>query len=382
MALRLNNDLPEGGEGSGPKGLLVLLGEAPGAGWRWWWVSEAGIGPEQALVAGGEAPWGDVEGARVVALVPAALAPVRVATRGEMPMAQALASARLDPPGLRAPIADTHVAVAEGADGESVLSAVVAKPQMDAWLAELASGGLAPAALVPAALTLPAADASTVVTGDIGGQHIARTATVAFAGEADLVSALAPDAGRVAAQADLLGAFQSPELDLRQGAYAVPSVSWFRLPKWQDLARMAAVLALLVFAIFGIETVKLNVDAGSREDRALEAARVQFPEVTDLASAETRIRAELLRRGAGGVAFADSAPAVFAAMQPAPSIKLRNMSWRGDGTLTIRAAAPSSDALNQMLIVLQRDGWQVTVPPEIAPDATGATVADITVRAP
>lgn len=388
MALRLKHDLPdEGAIGDGPEGLLVLLPEVPGGQWRYWHVDGGTLGSGHRFTPGHDAPWGDLEGMRVVALAPAALAPVRIAPCGEMPIAQALAATRLDPPGLRAPMADTHIAVAASADGDAVLCSAVAKSDMDAWLGELATAGLNVDALVPAALALPRADAGTVASGELGGQALARTPSAAFAGEADLLPALAPGADSVAVDEDRLAAclvetFRHPELDLRQGAYALPRVSYFRLPDWAQLARMTAILALLVFLIFAVETVKLNLDAKAREDAAIEAARARFPGVGDLAGAEAQIRAELLRRGVGGVAFADSAPAVFAAMQPNPSINLRNLNWRADGTLAIRAAAPTDQALNQMLIALQRDGWQVTAPPQVAPDASGSTVADITVRAP
>ncbi|RVQ65786.1 hypothetical protein EKN06_12725 [Croceicoccus ponticola] len=395
MALRLNHDLPDGDAGNdpldgqidGPDGLIVLLPEAPRGEWRWWRVTGDRLGREYGFTPGHDVPWGDGEGRRVVALVPAALAPVRIVPRGDMPMAQALAATRLDPPGLRAPVADTHVAVASADTGDAVLVAAVARGDMDVWLAELAGAGLDADALIPSALVLPVAERGYVATGAIGGQALARTQAAAFAGEEDLLPALAPGAERAAVSDDDITArmaaqFAAPELDLRQGVYARARVSYLRLPDWRQLARMAALLLLLIFAIFVVETIKLNLDASAREDKAIAAAQERFPGVSDLATAETQIRADLLRRGAGGVAFADTAPAVFSAMQSNPSIRLRNVNWRADGTLAIRAAAPDSNALNQMLVSLQRDGWQITVPPDVAPDASGATVADITVRAP
>jgi len=386
MALRPDHTLPQAGE-SAPTGLIVLLGEVPGAPWRYWRVEDGALDSGRSFAPGHDRPWNEDEAMRALVLVPAALAPVRDHPRGEMTMAQALATARLDPPGLRAPLEQSHVAVAATADGERVLSAAVAKAEMDVWLAELAANGIDARALLPAALVLPRPDPGHVATGELAGQMLARTPDMAFAGEADLVDALVGDAVRSAVDGDsvaqsLLAQFAAPELDLRQGPYALARVSYFRLTDWTQLVRMAAVLALLIFGVFLVETIRLNIDASAREESALTAAREQFPGVGDLASAESQIRTELVRRGAGGADFADAAPAVFAAMQPVPSIRLRNLSWRGDGTLAIRAAAPSSEALNQMLIALQRDGWQVTVPPELAPDATGASVADITVRAP
>ena len=387
MVPRFDQNGPEGaGEGGGPAGLIVLLPERPRDDWHWW-RAEAGeiVSAAQTYRPGDEVPWG--AGLAVVALAPAALAPVRFVPCGDMPLAQVLRAAQLDPPGLRAPVSDTHVVAVPGPGGDTVACAAVARADMDTWLAELAAAGLDPQALVPAALLLPAPGEGAVSTARIGEQALARTATAAFAGEADLLPALAPGAenrevGEEILRGRLAETCAAPEIDLRQGAYALPRTSWFHLPDWRELARMAAVLAMLVFLIFAVETVRLNLDAGAREDAALQAAQARLPGVADLASADLQIRAELMRRGAGGVGFADSAAAVFAAMQPLPSVRLRNLNWRSDGTLAIRAAAPDSDALNQMLLALQRDGWQVTVPPEVAPDASGATVADITVRAP
>jgi general secretion pathway protein L len=295
-----------------------------------------------------------------------------------MPLAQALAAARLESSG-----EGLHVAVGESAGG--ILVASVAQSAMDLWLAELATAGLIPDALVPAALVLPAPTTGAVL-GELAGQPLARTADAAFAGEPELVAALAGSAPEsisdTALEAALLATWRDPPLNLRQGAYASRRVSFFRLPDWAQLARMAAVAALLGFLILTVETVKLNLDASAREDAALAAAQKRFPAAVDLASAQSLAAAELARRGEGGASFTAPAAAVLAAMRPIPTVALRDMGYAADGTLRFQAAAPTADAINQLLLALQRDGWQVTVPPGLAPDATGATVAAITVRAP
>lgn len=383
---RFTHSLPDTGpdEGEGSAGLIVLLGESPRDGWRWWRVTNDGLESEHRYVPGSDAPWEGMEAARVVALVPAVGAPVRIAPRGDMPVAQAVAAARLSPIGLGGSDA-RHLAAA--AEGDAILSCSVAQSDMDVWLAELAAAGLNPDALVPAALVLPAPGNGDVALGEIGGQMLARTAQAAFAGEPEMVDALAVDASRVDIGAKLLAdrlaaLWRDPPLDLRQGVYARPRVSFFRLPDWAQLVRMAAVLALLGFLILAVEIVRLELDSNALENKALAAAQQRFPAATDLASAEAQVNAELLRRGAGGASFGAVTPAVFAAMQPLPSMQLRSLSWQGNGTLAIRAAAPRVEDINSMLIALQADGWEVTVPPETAPDATGATVVDITVRAP
>ncbi|MET0180874.1 MAG: type II secretion system protein GspL [Novosphingobium sp.] len=371
------------------RGLIVLLPVAPGSAWRWWALEDGRLGDERGTAPGEDAPWGELgEGARIVALAPAADAPVRIVPRGAMPLPQALAAARLGAlgaPEQRWPAGETHVAAAAGADGRVLLVATVAAAAMDAWLAALAAAGLAGAAIVPAALVLPAVQ-SGAVAAILAGEPLARTADAAFAGEPELVAALA--GGDVPLLDDemladaLLAAWRSPPLDLCQGPYAPRRVSFFRLPDWVQLARMAAVALLLGFLVLAAETIKLEADARSRESAALAAARKRFPAAVDLASAQTLAAAELARRGQGGASFSAPASAVLAAMRPQPSLKLRDLGYASDGTLRFQAAAPTADAINRFLADLQRDGWQVTVPPQLAPDPTGATVAAITVRAP
>ncbi|MET0180329.1 MAG: type II secretion system protein GspL [Novosphingobium sp.] len=370
-------------------GMVVLLPEAPGQPWRWWPVVDGELGAERGYDPGDEAPWGAPDAAaRVVALAPAAEAPVRVVPRGEMPLAQALAAARLGAVGAPErswPAGESHVAVAAEADGRTLLVATVATRAMDAWLGSLAAAGVAPAALVPAALVLPPPQRGGIAA-ILAGQPIARTVDAAFAGEPGLVEALAggdvPVLDDEALDRALLAAWRAPPLDLRQGAYAPRRVSFFRLPDWVQLARMAAVALLLGFLVLAAETIKLESDARSRERVALAAAQKRFPAAVDLASAQSLAAAELARRGQGGGSFSAPAAAVLAAMRPLPALKLRDLGYANDGTLRFQAAAPTADDINRLLTDLQRDGWQVTVPPQLAPDPTGATVAAITVRAP
>lgn len=373
------DDLATDGALTSGRGLLIVLPAVAGGEWRWRRVRGAQLEAWHGYNPGDDAPWGEPEeGDRVVALVPSDQAPVRTKPRGSMPLAQALAAARLESGG-----EGLHVAVGEGERG--ALVATAAQSAMDLWLAELATAGLMPDALVPAALVLPVPTVG-VVSGQIGGHPVARTADAAFAGEPELVAALAGSPPETisdkAMEAAQLAAWRDPPLNLRQGAYAPRRVSFFRLPDWTQLARMAALAALLGFLILSVETVKLNLDASAREDAALTAAQKRFPAAVDLASAQSLATAELARRGEGGASFTAPAAAVLAAMRPIPTVALRDMGYAADGTLRFQAAAPTADGVNQLLLALQRDGWQVTVPPGLAPDATGATVAAITVRAP
>lgn len=362
-------------------GLIVVLPETAGDAWRWRRVEDGELGAWFDH-APDDPQWNEAEG-RAVALVPAADAPVRMLPRGAMPLAQALAAARLNV--AEAAGEGAHVAVSAVPDETTIVVATAAKAAMDVWLAELDTAGLVPDALVPAALVLPE-PGNGAVTAELDGRPLARTRDAAFAGEPELLEALAGgEATRLDSSAldqALLAAWREPPLDLRQGSYAPRRVSIFRLPDWLQLARMAALALLLGFLVLVVETVKLNADARAREAAALAAAQKRFPAAVDLASAQTLAAAELARRGEGGGSFAAPAAAVLAAMKPIPSLRLRDLGYAPDGTLRFQAAAPTADDINRLLLALQEEGWQVTVPPQLAPDASGATVAAITVRAP
>lgn len=363
-------------------GLIVLLPSGSDEPWRWWRVTDGVVSAEQVFDQSNDAePWGEV--GEVAVLVPASVAPVRDRPLPPMPLAQALAAERL---GLaQGGLADVrHVAV--GAGEGRLLSCSVALSQMDRWLAVLAGQGLDPGAIVPAALVLPRV-ADALVLGDLGGQLLARTGDAAFAAEPALVDALGDGLAQVGLDEDALATrlaqlHAAPPLNLRQGQYAPRRVSVFAVANWQMLARMAACAALLALALMLVWIVKWNLDSGRQETRALELAQARFPAATDLDSAERLVAAELARRGQGGASFAAPAAAVLDAVRPVAGVRLRDLGYGADGTLRFTAAAPRAEDVNAVLIALQNQGWKVTVPPALAPDPTGATVAAITVRAP
>jgi general secretion pathway protein L len=357
-------------------GLIVILQPTPGDPWRFRRVSGQGVGAEESAAV---LP----EHGSLTVLVPAAQAPVADKLLPAMPVAQALSAERLAlaQGGLAT---ERHVAV--GAVDGRLLSSRVAAADMDRWLALLAQAGADPQAMVPAALVLPRQE-SALVLGALGGQLLARTPDAAFAAEEALVDALGEGLEQTALdEVDLAERLTeihaAPPLNLRQGIYAPRRVSVFRTANWLGLARMAAVAALLGLLLMLVWIVKWNLDSSTQEARALELAQKRFPAATDLDSAERLLTAELAKRGEGGTSFAALTAALLDAMRPVPAVKLRDLGYGADGTLRFTAAAPRAEDVNAVLIALQNNGWKVTVPPALAPDPTGATVAAITVRAP
>lgn len=357
-------------------GLILLLPAAPDEAWRHWRVGAAGVGPEQVVETLPE------HGA-VTVLVPGALAPVADKPLPAMPVAQALAAERLSQ-GQGGLGAERHAAVG-AADGR-LLSCRIAAADMDRWLAALAQAGVDPQVMVPAGLVLPRQDGALVL-GRLGDQLLARTQQAAFAAEEALVDVLGDGLEQVALDDDALlqrlaQIHAAPPLNLRQGAYAPRRVSVFRTANWLGLARMSATAALLGLLLMLVWIVKWNIDSSAEEARAFELAQQRFPAATDLDAAERLLAAELAKRGEGGASFAAPTAALLDAMRPVAGVKLRDLGYGADGTLRFTAAAPRAEDVNAVLIALQNNGWKVTVPPALAPDPTGATVAAITVRAP
>lgn len=363
-----------------PDGVIALLPAVAGAPWRWCAVTDGALGDEREWWPEEPAPWG--AGTLATLLVPASAAPVTDAPLPALPVPQALAAARIG--AVRGELeADRHVAVA--ACAERLLTAVVSPADMDLWLAAAVAAGLEPRALVPAALLLPRPDHGAFVTA-LGDQPLARTGQAAFAAEPALLDALGEGTPLVLPAADieaaLLALHAAPPLDLRQGRYAAPRVSFFALPDARGLARMAASAALLALVLMLVQIVRWNGDARAREAAALALVQQRFPSASDLDSAERLVAAAAVRQGQGAAGFSAPTAALLAAMRPVPGVGLRDMGFAGDGTLHATAAAPRPEDINAVLATLQQQGWNVTVPPTLAPDPTGATVAAITVRAP
>ena len=128
-----------------------------------------------------------------------------------------------------------------------------------------------------------------------------------------------------------------------------------------------------------LPTIREIADKGGK---VILLAHFGRPKGVDPKESLKPVAAELAKRGEGAASFAAPAAAVLDAMRPVPGVKLRDLGYAADGTLRFTAAAPRAEDVNAVLIALQNNGWKVTVPPALAPDPTGATVAAITVRAP
>lgn len=361
-------------------GLIVLLPEQAGGAWHAWRVDGGVVGAAETAIADG------FDG-EVLALIPSAPCPARRAERTDMAPRQAETVAAMQSMASSLGGPDASHAVARIDADNTLWTARVDRGWFGAQLALLAEVGLERAQVMPAALVLPKADTGHVVTAHLGGQPLCRTAEAAFADDPAVTPLLTTGLTSHALDDEALrralgAAFADPPLNLRSGAFALPRRRWSADSRWGQIARMAAIAALLGLAIMLAQIARLHWAASSAEDQAIADAQRLFPAVADLPAAETAVQAELARRGLGAQVFTVPTAALFAAMQGNANVKLRSMNFGTGGVLSFEAAAPRPEDINQILLTLQSRGYVVTVPPALAADSTGATVAQITLRAP
>ncbi len=371
------------------EGLILALpqsGELPLICWR---IEDGEIAERAAyILPGGDEVRGlfaNASGQRVMALLPSAETAIYFTGWKDLTPAQAIAAANTQivhkAMGARD---DIHVASALSLDQSAELetiSATVSAQYLAHWLDELAIAGIDPDIVTPGGLILPATE-NTITRAVIGDDAALRSADAVFSDEEPLRTLLVGDADIDELSADrldrqLLSAFADPPLNLRQGLFAKKRQRvWLTRQQLKRLAQMAAAVLLILFVTFLIQIGKYKLDEHAVRNAALVEAQQRFPSATDMAAAEQMVDEELLRRGLGQRVFSVPAIALFNAIEPIPSISARNLSYQSDGVVSVTLAAPRKEDIDAALLQLQRQGYQVSVPPALTNDATGSVVAD------
>ena len=323
----------------------------------------------------GGAGWPAPDGSPLVLAVPGEAVALHWLDLPDLAPAQAAAAARMALAD-RLAEADPHIAVApgSGASGEMPVGgrravAVVAREQMAAWLAEAARAGWKPTAMIPDPLLLPAPASGWAVAQD-GPRVLARSASAAFAAEADLAAAIIGTDATTLAQPALPDALP---LDLLSGDYAP-------VTRWQPDRRQLKRLALLAAAIAGLwlgGDVAALLRARSAASAADAELMVLAPGTTDGSSAFAALQAQAQQRGAAG-GLASLAGPVVQALSARPGAGLASLSYTPAGGLVAGVAGGAAEA-QALAEALGATGLAA------APGTTRATadgsISDVTVRA-
>jgi general secretion pathway protein L len=309
---------------------MILLLLAPNANDRPHWQRRDGA---RIIAQGSGLPPADPSVPLIVA-VPGEAVALHWLDLPELAPAQAAAAARLML-GDSLAEADPHIAVAAGAGLRPV--AVVARAAMAGWLAELASAGLTPAALVPEPLLLPAPAAGFAVL-ETGERIVARSANAGFAAEADLAAALMGDAPTTAA---MFTPTDPLPLNLLSGDYAPVS-------RWQPPPGLARRLGLLAATLAGLWLAG-DVAAWVAARRAASAAMAETQAVAGTllpAGADdplAALTALARQRGADGGLGALAGP-VVEAIAARPGAALASLRYTPPGGLVAGVAGGAGEA--------------------------------------
>lgn len=332
---------------------------------------------------------------RLLALAPAADVMLHRAAFPRLTQRQAEAAARL----LAAeqsitPAAALHVALGpvadadngDGADGTRML-AVTDDALMARWLRWLSSHGLDADQIVPAALLVPAPDAASgdaLVRATVGSETILRSADAAFVAEPELVSHIAGSETQLVDASDesidraMIAALDDVMLDLRSGKWAKAPPALFGAATLRRAAMIAGLILLVSLAILSARIIRVTADTAALDARASAAVATVLRTPPPIEQAIPQLDARLAALGGGTARLSAPFAALVAAMEPAPTVALTALAWRGDGTLSVTLGAPRAEDINTVLLALQARGYTITATPRSGTD--GRALGDITIR--
>lgn len=365
--------------------VLILMmpspAEAPMRPRQWWCVRG------EAVVGGGPGeswPGADADD-RVIALVPAAEAPVRWLTLQGLTPPQAAAAARLQ--AAEAQLGDAsvnHVAAGLPDDVGAIPTAIVTRETMAHWIGALEELGLSKAAIMPVAALVPPRGNGEPLRVHIGGEALLQCGGVTAAADAQLdglrlaggKSVVADDADVNAWLAEL--AAHIP-FDLRTGEFAPKTASLLTASMQRWLVGVAAALLLVSFMVPAAQYLRTASAAESAEARALAAANEAGIGGDDLAAVESALDRKLAAQGGGPLAMSAPLSGLYRSLQAYPAVALRKLSHDSNGTLSVQIAAPRIEDVNAVLLNLQQRKFVVTAQPMQGSD--GMQMGNITIRA-
>lgn len=262
--------------------------------------------------------------------------------------------------------ADPHIAVAPGNGVRPV--AVVARGVMDGWLAAVAGAGLAPAALLPDCLLLPAPAAGWAVQR-ADGRVLARSTIAAFAADADLADMLLGSDPAIPAEP---AAPDPLPINLLAGDYAIAPARRWPLAAARRLVVLAAVLAGLWLAGDVAAWLQARSRARTADAATLALAR-PLVSASDPADAAAALAAMARQRGADG-GLAGAAAPVLAALAATPGDGLTSLAY-APATGLVVGVAGGADSARALADALERAGLHPRVGPVRATaDGTSTTV--------
>ena len=319
----------------------------------------------------------------------------------ELPSRSGAKLARLVPfaleEALAADVETLHFAVGRQGSDRRVPVAALERDRLSAWLAELAAVGLAPGALYPDSLVVPANPAHVVVLIDAGRVIVRRPDALPLVLDAEPLDAALGAAGLgpaleggsqsahviVYATADewehhagaietlrdsvsslkvqlladgplpllAAGAISAAPLNVLQGDFAVRQGFAGEWPRWRPAVSLLAVFIALHLATIGVDYWRVHRDEVKVDQELKVAASEALPNIQNLArvpSVRAAVEGRLRQtRAAVSEGLLGTLGALAAASAAAPGTRINTLSYR-EGTTDLTVDAPDVGALDRL----------------------------------
>ena len=349
---------------------------------HWWRVTG------QSVEAGTDSEWlalaGDAETRpRVIGLAPSALVRLAFSTAPENAasprQAATIARVRALEQSLGEPETLHAVAVPLDGDPPTLLTALAANSKMQEWLDWAERLDVRIDHIVPAAMVLPLGDQWMVAT--IGSERILGHRGMVLPDEPGLQDALLGDGEQPvemepeAIESALVRIAAAPEPDRRSGRFARRRRIAIDRVRVRELALLTLAIILVSTLIVVVEVLKLDTSRSALDAETVAIARAAAGPSVTLDNAEAALVARVGSAGSGSLS--SGVAAVLTRLQPEQNVSLSMLGYSG-GTLSFTVSGQGPDAINRVLLALQRDGYRVTAVPRTQSD--GRTLAEVTLR--
>ncbi len=369
---------------------IVEFPEEAGASLYWWVVEDASViqhghGPDPLSEAGFSIDPSLPEPTTIIALAASTVTHVRWhALEQKLTDKQRTAAAIAEAQQASLDQDQLHIC-ALPLEGDQVATVAIDPAKLSQGLVHLQSLGIDPDIVTPAGWLIPAGEDQAVVA-DFGFDILVRGERWISPDEPALRAHIpgADQAVRLS-NPDLentLGLLNPDQvLNLRAGHF-VKKTKRDALPPIQKKMVTAMIAALLVISLLIpiIPLSKYHFAASDADAAALSAARSVLGPEAQLRTAATQLDQRLIAESRGNAIFTVPASAIFAVLQKHPNVSLGSIEYQSNGVILASLSAVRNEDIDPVLTGLQELGFLITA--KARQDATGTSLADVTVRAP
>lgn len=295
---------------------------------------------------------------RVVAVVPAADAPLYRVDLPALSGAQARAAALLiAADNAAAPAADLHVGLGPRDDAGAHVAAVVSIARMHHWVARCRDAGFVPDAILPATALLPAPETG-FVAATVGGEAVLRGRDCALVDEPAMRLVLGGETVERVELPPLDRAAAEAAVDLAQGPFAPRRRIAIDRRRMRRIALFALAALLLYIAAGVVELIRLRQATAALNARAVAAASAALPG-TEIREPLAQLRAAALARGGGSRELMAMLGALQRGLAATPDAALAQIGWTGDGALVATVTAATPESIATVIGTLRSAGYVV-----------------------